>query len=154
MKSNKEKVYDFIRLHADEKADRGISTAYIADAMELQRTNVSSILNLLVQEGRIQKCNGRPVLYKVGREESTLEECFSDLIGADGSLRQTIQLAKAAVLYPQRSLNTLLVLLENIFLLLKVAVARMSSTDAPNCTSYLPVAVCHSDSASLNDAKS
>ena len=38
MKSNKEKVYDFIRLHADEKADRGISTAYIADAMELQRT--------------------------------------------------------------------------------------------------------------------
>lgn len=77
--------------------------------MELQRTNVSSILNLLVQEGRIQKCNGRPVLYKVGREESTLEECFSDLIGADGSLRQTIQLAKAAVLYPQRSLNTLLV---------------------------------------------
>ena len=68
MKSNKEKVYDFIRLHADEKADRGISTAYIADAMELQRTNVSSILNLLVQEGRIQKCNGRPVLYKVGRE--------------------------------------------------------------------------------------
>ena len=88
MKSNKEKVYDFIRLHADEKADRGISTAYIADAMELQRTNVSSILNLLVQEGRIQKCNGRPVLYKVGREESTLEECFSDLIGADGSLRQ------------------------------------------------------------------
>ena len=109
MKSNKEKVYDFIRLHADEKADRGISTAYIADAMELQRTNVSSILNLLVQEGRIQKCNGRPVLYKVGREESTLEECFSDLIGADGSLRQIIQLAKAAVLYPQRSLNTLLV---------------------------------------------
>ena len=84
MKSNKEKVYDYIRLHADEKADRGISTAYIADAMELQRTNVSSILNLLVQEGRIQKCNGRPVLYKVGREESTLEECFSDLIGADG----------------------------------------------------------------------
>ena len=97
MKSNKEKIYDFIRLHADEKADRGISTAYIADAMELQRTNVSSILNLLVQEGRIQKCNGRPVLYKVGREESTLEECFSDLIGADGSLRQIIQLAKAAV---------------------------------------------------------
>ena len=38
-----------------------------------------------------------------------MEECFSDLIGADGSLRQTIQLAKAAVLYPQRSLNTLLV---------------------------------------------
>ena len=110
MKSNKEKVYDFIRLHADEKADRGISTAYIADALELQRTNVSSILNLLVQEGRIQKSNGRPVLYKLGREDSEkAAECFTDLIGADGSLRQTIQLAKAAVLYPQRSLNTLLV---------------------------------------------
>lgn len=110
MKSNKEKVYDFIRLHADEKADRGISTAYIADAMELQRTNVSSILNLLVQEGRIQKSNGRPVLYRLGREErEKTAACFADLIGADGSLKQTIQLAKAAILYPQRSLNTLLV---------------------------------------------
>ena len=43
MKSNKEKVYDFIRLHADEKADRGISTAYIADVKNASRKVLEQI---------------------------------------------------------------------------------------------------------------
>ena len=30
MKSNKEKVYDFIRLHAAEENSEGVSTSYIA----------------------------------------------------------------------------------------------------------------------------
>lgn len=110
MKSNKEKVYDFIRLHSEGENEAGVSTAYIAEAMELQRTNVSSILNQLVKESRICKSEGRPVLYRTidgGKERAG--DCFSDLIGCEGSLKRVIQLAKAAVLYPQRSLNTLLI---------------------------------------------
>lgn len=110
MKSNKEKVYDFIRLHSEGENEEGISTVYIADAMEMQRTNVSSILNCLVKEGRISKSEGRPVLYRTKNPgEDRHADCFADLIGCDGSLKRVIQLAKAAVLYPQRSLNTLLV---------------------------------------------
>jgi len=110
MKSNKEKVYDFIKLHAGGRNDGGVSTVYIADAMELQRTNVSSILNQLVEEGRVQKTNGRPVLYSIRQNDTgNSGDCFSDLIGSSGSLKQEVQLAKAAVLYPQRSLNSLIV---------------------------------------------
>lgn len=59
MKSNKEKIYDFIQMHQTTENGGGVSTAYIAQAMSLQRTNVSSLLNVLVEEGRVQKSNGK-----------------------------------------------------------------------------------------------
>ncbi len=110
MKSNKEKVYDFIRLHDTDEKSGGVSTAYIAEAFSMQRTNVSRILNALVQEGKIHKTVGRPVLYRSGTpEETRAEDCFAELIGKDGSLRHAVQLVKAAVLYPKKSLNTIIV---------------------------------------------
>lgn len=110
MKSNKEKVYDFIKLHSDGEQNEGVSTVYIAEALELQRTNVSSILNQLVLEGKIIKNNGRPVLYAMNRTgRKGKNDCFSDLFGCEGSLKQAVQLAKAAVLYPEKSLNTMIV---------------------------------------------
>ena len=110
MKSNKEKVYDFIRLHDNGEQNGGVSTVYIAEAMDLQRTNVSSILNQLVMEGRVQKTNGRPVLYGINRVGNGGNgDCFSDLFGHDGSLKQAVQLAKAAVLYPEKTLNSMIV---------------------------------------------
>ena len=110
MKPNKEKVYDFIKLHGGNEESDGVSTSYIAEALNMQRTNVSSILNQLVEEGRIDKSNGRPVLYRVaavsGRDK---RDCFSELAGYAGSLKHVVQLAKAAVLYPEHSLNSILV---------------------------------------------
>ncbi len=110
MKSNKEKIYDFISVHCSGNDNHGVTTTYIAEALSLQRTNVSSLLNSLVEEGRIHKSNGRPVLYSsysVNDEEA--EETFKYLIGWNGSLQHAIQLAKAAVLYPGGSLNILIV---------------------------------------------
>ena len=110
MKPNKEKVYDFIKLHGASDKNGGVSTSYIADALNMQRTNVSSILNLLVDEGRVEKSNGRPVLYRIGKWDGKLRtDCFSELAGYEGSLKHVVQLAKAAVLYPEHSLNSILV---------------------------------------------
>lgn len=110
MKSNKEKVYDFIQMHSLAEQEGGVSTSYIAEALSLQRTNVSSILNTLVSEGRITKTNGRPVLYLIDQEIHKREEdCFREMTGWNGSLKHGIQLAKAAILYPGRSLNLLIV---------------------------------------------
>ena len=110
MKSNKEKVYDFIQMHSLAGKEGGVSTSYIAEALSLQRTNVSSILNTLVSEGRITKTNGRPVLYLIDQEIHKREEdCFREMTGWNGSLKHGIQLAKAAILYPGRSLNLLIV---------------------------------------------
>lgn len=108
MKSNKDKIYEFIKLSTSGEGTEGVSTVYIAEALSLQRTNVSSVLNQLVKEEKVDKTNGRPVKY-FAVKESKIIDCFSKLIGAQGSLRQAVQLAKAAVLYPGRCLNTMLI---------------------------------------------
>lgn len=110
MQTNKEKVYDFIRLYFTGNSGNGVSTNYIAKALNMQRTNVSSILNALVAGGKIQKTNSRPVLYYIKSDDSdTADTCFSNLVGHSGSLKRAVQLAKAAVLYPQKSLPTAIV---------------------------------------------
>ncbi len=109
MKSNKDKIYDFLKLHFTNGQEGGISTQYIAEALNMQRTNVSSILSKLVDEGKIEKSNGRPVIYYIKDNIGEISDnCFSNMIGYNGSLKRVVQLAKAAVLYPQKSLNTVI----------------------------------------------
>ena len=115
MKSNKETVYELIKRYSNSltaQEPSGFSTQYLSEKLQMQRTNISSILNQLVHEGLIEKINGRPVLYKLkesvsfsGKEVS----CFKSLIGVEASLKNPVQLAKAAILYPQQSLSTLIV---------------------------------------------
>lgn len=109
MKTNKEKVYDFIKLYASAHENGGVSTQYLAKTLDMLRTNVSSILNTLYKEGWVLKTNGRPVLYSINRQAELREDrCFEEIIGASGSLKHHVQLAKAAVIYPAKSLNTLI----------------------------------------------
>lgn len=114
MKSNKTLVYEFIHKctsSASAQETKGVSTQYISDRLNMQRTNISSILNALVKEGAIEKSNGRPVLYKVMQRLPVPEQeasCFGELIGCNGSLKGAVQLAKAAILYPRRSLHSLI----------------------------------------------
>ena len=101
MKSKKETVYDFIKQSTDSgKPLEGVSTQYLARRLEMQRSNVSSILNELVKEGAIEKTDGRPVLYRIPSVSAagTEKSCFSELIGNAGSLKGAVQLAKAAIL--------------------------------------------------------
>ena len=110
MKTNKERIYDFLKLHVSKNEGSGVTTKYLADALGLLRTNVSSLLNELAAEGLVTKSNGRPVLYKIkSQEESEEDQCFSNLIGINGSMRHAIQVAKAALIYPEKSLNTLII---------------------------------------------
>lgn len=107
MKTNREQILDLIQKHSASGGGEGVSTQYLADKLGIQRTNVSSILNELVALGLIGKRQGRPVLYYAWQEnaEST---AFKNLIGWNGSLRRAVQLSKAAALYPQRSLDILI----------------------------------------------
>ncbi len=107
MKSNKEKIYDFIKLHLEEG---GVSTQYIAQALNLQRTNVSRILSSLVKEEKVHKTDGRPVLYHIEEDsDKERDNCFLNMVGHGGSMKRAVQLAKAAVLYPQKSLNSVII---------------------------------------------
>ena len=99
MKTNKERIYDFLKLHSSSGGE-GVATDQLAQAINIQRTNVSSILNDLVLEGKAEKTAGRPVLYRLRPESSGEDDAFANLVGYDGSLKRAVQLAKAAVLYP------------------------------------------------------
>ncbi len=110
MKFNKERILDFIKLQAASDPPCGISTQSIATALKIGRTNVSSLLNELVSEGRVEKSNGRPVLYRLAGHARRAEQgCFSNMVGAEGSLQHAVQLAKAALIYPGKSLSALLI---------------------------------------------
>ena len=113
MKSNKEIVLELLRqctgMAAGEETE-GVSTQYLSKRLDMQRTNISAILNALVKEGVVEKRGGRPVLYRVAKNQIKQEEesCFGELVGYEGSLKRSVQLAKAAVLYPQHSLHCLI----------------------------------------------
>lgn len=112
MKSLKEKVLEFVRKnqYAKTNSSKGVTTKEIALALEIQRSYVSSLLNELIKEEKLEKTNTRPVLYKLSEQIESMNEnyCFSELTGHDGSLRNVVQLTKAAILYPQKSLNLLI----------------------------------------------
>lgn len=58
----------------DSKGDRGVTASEVGEYLKLDRANVSRYLNKLYKENKINKLEGRPVLYRVGREEEKLEE--------------------------------------------------------------------------------
>lgn len=112
MKSNKERLYYYMQEFTSKSNSdfKGFTTQQLADALEMQRTNLSSLLNVLVQEKKVEKVNGRPVYYRLAEKTLNREEktCFNRLIGYQTTLKNAIQLAKAAILYPDEPLVTLI----------------------------------------------
>lgn len=113
MKTSKETIYEFIQqeIYTNESHKDGLQTKIIAESLGMQRSNVSTILNELIKEGKLVKTTTRPVYYQLPKQSKPQlieKSCFTKLIGHNGSLRNAIQLAKAAILYPKSSLNVLL----------------------------------------------
>ncbi|WP_165003071.1 MULTISPECIES: sigma-54-dependent transcriptional regulator [unclassified Enterococcus] len=118
--------------------DQGVTTQEIAEVLGIQRTNSSKDLNQLVREGKLLKSEGRPVRYiyqksvvydnpdersapkhvvsykekPVNLEQPTFQvdtkDIFAKIIGANGSMKNSVEQAKAAILYPPRGLNCLI----------------------------------------------
>lgn len=115
MKSIKETVYELIQeieFGKDSSMKQGVETNEVAQKLGMQRSNASAILNQLCAERRVKKIKSRPVLYTIQQKDelNSLEtSCFKTYVGYNGSLRSVVQLAKAAILYPQKSLNTLII---------------------------------------------
>lgn len=115
----------------------GFSADEISQSLNILRHNVSRELNELLRQGKIIKIKSRPVLYidkicierifgkklpatpieikdlneitmmkvEINKEESP----FDKLIGAQTSLKNQIEQAKAAIFYPPNGLHTLIV---------------------------------------------
>ena len=67
------------------------STKELASHLNIQRSNLSAILNELVRENKLEKIAGRPVLYKIHNKLDEDDSIFNQLIGFNGSLAKSIQ---------------------------------------------------------------
>jgi transcriptional regulatory protein LevR/transcriptional regulator with AAA-type ATPase domain len=114
-----EQVYETVKGICEEQLRkygqiRGASTDEIVEKLGIQRTNASSELNGLVKIGRLEKTEGKPVIYRtVGmntKPDDNMDQpsALDGIIGAGRSLKTTIQQAKAAVMYPPLGLHTML----------------------------------------------
>lgn len=111
MKTKKEKVLEFIQTYSDElqyEEYPKITTRFLAEKLHMQRSNLSSILNQLVKEEKLIKHQGRPVLYQLAVKGEEKGNIFSRLVGYEGSLKNAVNIAKAAVLYPEGNSSILL----------------------------------------------
>lgn len=139
--TNKTRITDFFYQH---KAT--FSTNEVAIKLGIPRPTVSKLLNELVREGILIKNEKYPVAYQLPKR-SFEDQCFSDVIGYDGSLMKQILSCKSAVTYPPKGLP-LLILGESgvgkTFLaerIVKYAIAKQQITeDGPfktlNCADY------------------
>lgn len=147
------------------QAKGALSAAEIAAELEADRANISRYLNELFKKDKLIKIKGRPVLYKPNfeiekkeannfkkqkqiKQKKEIKSKLDQIIGAKGSLKNQIQQAKAAILYPPNGLHTLLLgetgvgksmfanLMHNF-----AVVSKMLKKDAPfvqfNCADYV-----------------
>ena len=129
----KEKVWEYLK-NILPNAPQGITTSKVAMDLNLVRTNASKELNVLVKEGKLAKTATRPVKYffadqaqpaaapissekkaknqpiETENQEPQIhqDDIFDHLIGRTSSLKNQIEQAKAAILYPPHGLNVLI----------------------------------------------
>lgn len=112
MKKNNEKVLNLLKkMSLNLSYDAfGLNTVEISKQLNMQRSNVSTALNELVEDGIVEKSNSRPVYYRVKQDKDISEKsCFDRFIGHEGSLKNTVNLIKASILYPQPGFSCLIV---------------------------------------------
>lgn len=113
-----DEVFEILKYLEKEKGE-GVSATDIASILETDRSNISRYLNILYREGKLEKIDGRPVLYKSIKENlnkkydknvSLIDKnnSLDKMIGASQSLAIPVQKAKAAIMYPPKGLHTLL----------------------------------------------
>lgn len=111
-----DKVYNTL-LDLERKREMGVSAMDISRELNLDRSTISRYLNALYKDNKIQKIDGRPVLYKslsnntitpLDNKLSNSLNSLDKLAGAKQSLSIPIEKAKAAIIYPPKGLHTLL----------------------------------------------
>ncbi|MDD4570821.1 MAG: sigma 54-interacting transcriptional regulator, partial [Tepidanaerobacteraceae bacterium] len=119
----------------DLKNSPGLTAKDVADELGLIRNNVSKELNELVKEQILVKIKTKPVYFfdrqsfenlfqrHIKTNILSLEECqdlilakeglgndpFLHIIGSDASLKNQVERAKAAIMYPPNGLNCLII---------------------------------------------
>ncbi|GFZ29515.1 hypothetical protein CSC2_00410 [Clostridium zeae] len=88
----------------------GLSAIDIAEELNLSRSNVSNDLNRLFEAGKVNKINGRPVLFSPIeiRNARNYDTRFDEFAENNPSLLSAVQQSKAAILYPPKGMDILI----------------------------------------------
>lgn len=88
----------------------GIDAQTLSGLLDMSRANVSHELNALSKEGKVNKSNGRPVLFFLNKTNSSANPLaqLDQLYGNNISLKDAVKQAKAAILYPPKGMNCLI----------------------------------------------
>ncbi len=111
---NQSIIYKYLKntnlIQKRNNSNIGCTTAQIAQALNISRANVSTILNKLCSEGKINKSLTRPVIYQCSFDKITSHEISLDNFLTDyESNAVMITRAKAAMSHPPHGLNVCLV---------------------------------------------
>lgn len=104
--NRKDLIYNKLSELADEN---GIDAQTLASLLNISRANVSHELNNLCKEGKVYKSSGRPVLFSVSKNNTSVTSSKLDaLLKNNISLKLCIEQAKAAILYPPKGMPCLI----------------------------------------------
>ncbi|MBS4804415.1 MAG: sigma 54-interacting transcriptional regulator, partial [Clostridium sp.] len=90
----------------------GVTTLELSNHLNLERSNVSKDLNLLLKAGKLFKNNSRPVKYFFNNPNATdfsKKSTLDKMSYLYPSLSPSIKLAKTAILYPPNGMNSLII---------------------------------------------
>ena len=111
-----DRVKQYVQERTAQGQNVGITTAEVAQALGIWRSDASTFLNQLEKEGVLSRSKSRPVHFFLSEMSPAKEqqlrgeekEIFPNIIGSSGSLRLQSQLALSAALYPPCGLHTLI----------------------------------------------
>lgn len=102
-------IYNAIK---DLDKGEGVTTLEISAHLNLERSNVSKDLNLLVNRGDLYKNSSRPVRYFLNNPNNTdfsIQSSMDTITYLYPSLNPAFKLAKTAILYPPNGMNALII---------------------------------------------
>lgn len=111
VKTRKDTVLEYLQKNIYDELDnyQTFTTSEISKTLNMQRTYVSTLLNELVDEKKIEKIEGRPVKYKIrGTSEFNENSYFSNLVGYNKTIEFEVEKAKSVFAYPLNQTDVLI----------------------------------------------
>lgn len=112
--SAKEQLFRFMQTYQQQSKSE-CSAQELSEELLLSRSVVSHYLNQLLQEHRVLRKEGRPVLWRINdalleetSQLATQGDVFDAFVGSYGSQKAIVEKCKAAVLYPPKGLNIMI----------------------------------------------
>lgn len=108
-----DRVLEFVKSEY-ESTGAGVTATQVAEALSCWPNDASADLNRLYERGDVEKQGKKPVYYSPAqtvdeRDASvSVDDPFALVVGANGSMKAQVQLAKAAITYPPHGLHTLI----------------------------------------------